>query len=1238
MVRALVGFMLVVAASMASAEVLFEYGFEQGPELKAYEGLSFGKDTEAAVIERDGGHCLQVRNHKPSAYCQASIKRPMSMRKNLLLSFDHREEIEQGKKPAYLGILFFDKDDKQWFGSDEFSGTWRHCEIVVADMGSPNQGVLTLGKALERLNLYGRADRSNDAIMTVWLDNIRLETRAMEPKLSDKQRISYSNPPFFGWQRNDGEAQLEYSQDQTFPAANTTRVTVRRNFYMPEAPLAPGVWYWRVYRQSELADSYTPVQRITILPESHRFVTPPIPFAELAKRSHPRLIAATEAAAKDKPDLVRRAEGLARQGVPDDPPGYEPGNPNWPTWIDWYGKVHGGITSATGRRLQQMAELYVQTRDPKVRDLLKAMVFKAATWDPKGGSEMRKGDIGAQHFLRGLNWCYDALYDDLTEAERKQLRDVIVARAEQFWTSLNPFSTGGREYNNHAWLCSFALAESGLLLTGEVPVAEDWAEYVRELYLGLFLCGLGWQGDNNEGIAYWGYGLSFVIDYADMMKHVCGIDLFQHPWLYQTARFPMYSAPPGAWAVSFADTAKPNHSVRGPAYTSQIRQLALRTKDPYPLWYSGGTFAEAGVDPRPPVDIPQSIHYRFIGWAMHNTSLVDGGEGVTFAMRSGPFWAGHQHEDQNAFVIHAYGEKLAIDSGYYDWFGSPHFTNYSVLTRAHNAILVNGKDQDSRKPGRDGQIKAFFDSPGYGYTVGDGSDPDMYEGMLKQWDRRALFIKPGFVIIHDVLGAAQEPAQYDWLLHAVAPIETDASKQAFGLTSGKARLSGRFVAPADLKLRVVKGYPVEPVDGYSTRPVPPEQYSHEWTLWATPREKRAEEDYLVGMQIQRVEGAEDATIAAIPATRALGVECKAANQRHLALFRKRNQTGPISGGGIETDGETATVTLNRDGSLVRALMIGGTYLKRGGKEIIGSSQRGNVSLTANVAGLIVNTDLPQAGTVRIAAKKSYKLQAPAGEKQVVLEQKMPVGQSRKVKCGEYEFEAYALPVGEGLQQYWWGNVEIREGDRYKVSVADATGKVRAVLDNKPLSLTGGKLREAKAWLAPGRHLLLLAGLQGEPRIELSREQVALTEAETLPKDYKLGANCVIVEAEKPAAEGEIKGKAMEKVGASKGVAHCVWDTPGQWAEWALTLPHEGDYRILVRGCSEQSEVKRLVEIVGTKGFAVRMSGTGGWARTTDDWRYFAVGTVHLTPGEYRLRMEALEGSMNLDQVGLEEQR
>ena len=50
----------------------------------------------------------------------------------------------------------------------------------------------------------------------------------------------------------------------------------------------------------------------------------------------------------------------------------------------------------------------------------------------------------------------------------------------------------------------------------------------------------------------------FIVHYADLMKAVCHIDLYKHPWLSQTARFPLYCAPPGAWAVSFADSGTPN--------------------------------------------------------------------------------------------------------------------------------------------------------------------------------------------------------------------------------------------------------------------------------------------------------------------------------------------------------------------------------------------------------------------------------------------------------------------------------------------------------------------------------------------------------------------------------------------------------------------------------------------------------------------------------------------------------
>ena len=915
---------LVIGCLASAAENVFSYDFESGTDVRAFPEFSF-TDVEAAIVTPGAGgagHALRLHNLKPGRYAQVSIKRPFPLQKNLVLSFDHREEIEAGKEAAYVGIGFNDGTGKSWFNSDRFGPEWKHAEIALSGMHSPNGGVLALGKVLERVSLYGRAKGDTKAVMTVWLDNITLRVQVSQSRLSDEVRTSTSNPPFFNWARGRGQSKLQYSTDPVFPNAKTTTITVAQNFHTPPKPLAPGTLYWRVWTSSELNEGWSETRRVNVVPEAHRFTTEPVPVAKIAGSPRPRVVdleaARKELAGKDRAALVKSAEKIHRSGVPADPPRYAPGNPDWPTWIDWYGKVAGGITGRTGRKLQQIAQLAALTRDPQVLAWTKEMVFAAAAWNPKGGSAMEVGDIGAQHLLRGMNWCYDALHDDLSADESAKLRDVIVARAEQFWTRLNPFHSN--EANNHAWLQTLALAEAGMVLIGEHGEAATWAEFSRQLYLGRFLCCLGYQGDNNEGISYWGYGLGFVVDYGDMMRHVCGIDLFKHPWLSQTARFPMYCAPPGAWAISFADTGKPNHNVKGPSEQRQVRDLALRTRDPYALWYAGATNAVDGLAPKPPTDLPQSIHYRHIGWVIFNTSLVDGREGATFAMRSGPFYAGHQHDDQNGFVIHAYGEKLAIDSGYYDWYGSPHFQGYSSLTRAHNTILVNGKGQAHMQKGADGRIADYYDSPAYGYTVGDASNPAVYLGQLKRFDRRALFIKPGFVVIHDLLQSNDAPARYDWLLHTVAPIETDAAAQSFAFTSGEAALRGRFLSPAKLAMTITKGYPVEPVDGYSTRPVPPEKYAHEWTLTTTPTRSAVNEDFVTAMQIRRLAPAAEpeARIEPLKAVNAFGVRIVAGNAVQIVLFRQRDAKGTMTGGDLESDGETAAVRFNAQSGAVRS--------------------------------------------------------------------------------------------------------------------------------------------------------------------------------------------------------------------------------------------------------------------------------------------------------------------------------
>lgn len=953
----LLGALPIWPQAVLNASERYLADFEAATNIRA-DGVLDVSRVDAAIVPGgpDGpGHCLQIRATSPSTSCPCDIRGPIALEKNLVLSFDHREEIEEAYEGAYLGMSFFVGDEQWFWASDEFSTSWRHVELPLADLTSSSGKQLVPGLVISRIQLYGRVREKTamrgqtKARMTVWLDNIRLRVARRDGRLTDRVRTSYADPPMFNWPRPRSGAlvKLQYSRDPAFPPPQTETVEPGANFHTPPGSLGPGMYYWRLWTADELAEGWSDIEGVAVPSEAHRFVTAAAPLSKIAATPHPRLIDFARLKEPNLTDqrksaLLKSAKRLHALGVPDHPGPHVPGDPRWPTWIEWYGQVAGRITGGTGRRLEDLARCAMLTANPDAIEWAKELALKTCDWDPEGGSAMARGDIGAHHLLRGLNWCYDACRDAMSRPEREKLATIIATRAEQFHSRLNPFRHG--EANNHAWLQALGLAESGLVLLGDNPAAGNWVEFVRQMYVGRFLPCLGYQGDNNEGISYWDYGLSFIVEYADMMRATCDIDLYTHPWLNQTARFPMYCAPPNAWAVSFADTGMPNHGTRGPASARRVRDLALRTRNPYALWYSGERDAVDGLVPRAPADLPQSIHYRHIGVAIFNTSLVDGREGVTVAMHSGPYQAGHQHPDQNSFVIHAYGEKLAIDGGYYDWYGSPHFKAYSMHTLAHNTLLVNGEGQAACAEGADGRITDWFDSPAYGYVEGDASDPDVYRGALSLFKRRILFLKPGCVAVHDIVTGRKEPVTCDWLLHAISPIRIEPGGQ-FTIGRPGAALRGKFLKPDQAMHEVTTGFPAEPVNRYSRDPVPKDNYFPEWVLHAKPPRPSTCQEFLAVMQIQRLGDRPDpvATIEPVPADSAHAARITVGDRTHLVLFRKADAGLPMRCGTIESDGTCAALEFDPAGRPRAAVAIGATVLSVDGRPIIRTKQPGSTA-------------------------------------------------------------------------------------------------------------------------------------------------------------------------------------------------------------------------------------------------------------------------------------------------------
>ena len=128
---------LAVSTPSPAAEIL-RLDFEQGQNAAAYDGLDFGK-MEAAVVAGgpDGtGHCLRIHTPTPATSCPLKLTGHIEVRKNLLLSFDYRAEIEEGFEGTYLGMSFFVAGEQWFWTSDEFSGEWRHAEVEIGRLKS----------------------------------------------------------------------------------------------------------------------------------------------------------------------------------------------------------------------------------------------------------------------------------------------------------------------------------------------------------------------------------------------------------------------------------------------------------------------------------------------------------------------------------------------------------------------------------------------------------------------------------------------------------------------------------------------------------------------------------------------------------------------------------------------------------------------------------------------------------------------------------------------------------------------------------------------------------------------------------------------------------------------------------------------------------------------------------------------------------------------------------------------
>ena len=433
---------------------------------------------------------------------------------------------------------------------------------------------------------------------------------------------------------------------------------------------------------------------------------------------------------------------------------------------------------------------------------------------------------------------------------------AVTERGNQVLRTLRLQDFLSHPFNNHSGRAVAFLGDAGLAFLGDIPEAADWLDYALRSYLTSYP---GWGGDEGgwaQGMSYWGFYVYGHVNFLEALRDATGTDIFRRPFYRNTGYLALYFQPPYAPMGGFGDGSyHPPGEVEGlladclaetfrdPVLKWQadgVFRMGEKNTTPWREWFTEDVFATlregrpGRIAAAPPTGLDGSRWFPDIGWAAMHSALGDKENDVWALFKSSSFGSfSHSHADQNTFQLYAYGRALAIDSGYYPSYGTPHDNLWTRQTRAHNGILVNGRGQPPFTWEAGGRIESFERRGAVTMVRGQAAAaynlPQPRE-VLRLWEQRlkepvppmepklesfertvAFAAAPGrpVLVVHDYLRTSA-PATFDWLLHALQRMTVDGEAGALTLADGDARVAVRLVAGAPLRFEQRSGFPIPP--------------------------------------------------------------------------------------------------------------------------------------------------------------------------------------------------------------------------------------------------------------------------------------------------------------------------------------------------------------------------------------------------------------------------------------------
>jgi hypothetical protein len=692
------------------------------------------------------------------------------------------------------------------------------------------------------------------------------------------------NSPSFQWPaKKNASYSVRISTTKNFDQSLIEKNKIAFAIFNPHQQLTQGKWYWQ-YKINQ--ENWNPIDSFDINTSTRIFPTLPVDkIINNIPAAHPRvLINKSEinnfrlnaSKTKEAIAIINEANKILTTPIPkegDALPKYQ-GKDKFENE-----KIASLASKWSGRKIQEnlniFSQAYILTGDIKYFKIAKLWMLEVATWDPMGPSHTNNFADGG--IMSSLAIGLDSFWDLLTESERNQIKKNVSTRADQFY-KLWINQVEARSSSMHVWQhIMHNLLETALALKGEHPTAENWIEYIYELWIAQSPKMAEEDGAWINGSAYFGMNALSLIDIPTIFKKLSGVDFMTAPWFQNNPKWLIYSFPPNSTSDGFGNDGE-RYKFPWINYAGYTDALARLTNNSSATWYANAVAKSVGKEIADdaefrwfrirdgikkttalnPLPFKQDAFFPEVGVGYMHTNVQDTKNDLMLSLRSSPFGPmSHTHADHNTFNIAYGGKRMFYNTGYRPAMGDPHFLGWYKHTQGHNGVLIDGRGQPF-SDGAFGWIPRNIQGEQISYAVGDASNA--YSGIvdgkeidhgMKLFRRHYVMLRPSIIIIYDEL-EADHAAEWSWLLHNYNGFTMDAKTQTVFAENETAKAQVSLFSSSSIDLKLTDQFSV-PVDNWTNKineDGDTLNFVNQWHLEAVSKQKNEKMRYLAVMQVK----------------------------------------------------------------------------------------------------------------------------------------------------------------------------------------------------------------------------------------------------------------------------------------------------------------------------------------------------------------------------------------------------